>query len=237
LDVRFVNFIKEFSLAIIEAVLWDMDGILLDSERLVHDIFVEVMADANLNCDLSEMYLGTVGMNQKSILELYVNHLGTEQQALHYFKLIETAYRERIKTDLVLKPGVVDALEAVKAADIQQMVVTSTKTESAHNKIGMFDLQDYFCDLVGGDQVTNGKPNPEPYLLACEKLGVEPSRALVIEDSPNGVRAGINAGSMVIHIPDLIETNPEWNDEIYDALDSLVSFPSWLTAQRGGDWV
>jgi HAD superfamily hydrolase (TIGR01509 family) len=214
-----------------------MDGVLLDSERLVRDIFVDVMRDANLNHDLNELYLETIGLNAKSILAFYMEHLGSEERSQHYFKLIETTYRERIKTDLELKPGVRNALMAVESSGIPQMVVTSTKTETAHRKIGQFGIDTYFCDLVGGDQVTNGKPNPEPYLLACQKLGIEHSQALIIEDSPNGVKAGLAAGSMVIHVPDLIDTNPEWQDEIYDALDSLESFPDWLSSQRGGNWV
>jgi HAD superfamily hydrolase (TIGR01509 family) len=214
-----------------------MDGVLLDSERLVRDIFVDVMRDAEIDRDLNEMYMETIGLNAKSILAFYTEHLGSEERSNHYFKLIESEYRERIKTELTLKPGVLSALNAVQASEIPQMVVTSTKTESAHSKIGLFGIESFFCDLVGGDQVTNGKPNPEPYLLACQKLGIEPSQALIVEDSPNGVKAGLSAGAMVIHVPDLIDTDPEWHDEIYDALDSLESFPDWLISQRGGNWV
>ena len=60
---------------------------------------------------------------------------------------------------------------------------------------------------------------------------------LVVEDSPNGVKAGLSAGCAVVHVPDLVDTDPDWVDQIYEALDSLESFPSWFQAQQGGDWV
>lgn len=224
-------------MAIIEAVLWDMDGVLLDSERLVRDIFVELMVADNVLDDPESVYMQSIGLNQKSILELYSQFMASTEQAEHYFKLVGETYKQRISSDLLLKPGVLAALQAVAREGLPQMVVTSSKTETAQLKLSKFGLQDYFCDILGGDQVTHGKPNPEPYLLACERLGINPANALVIEDSPNGVAAALAAGTAVIHVPDLIDTDPEWVDCIYDALDSLESFPDWIVAQRGGDWV
>ncbi|WP_196158066.1 HAD family phosphatase [Reinekea sp. G2M2-21] len=224
-------------MAIIEAVLWDMDGVLLDSERLVRDIFVELMVADGVMTNPEEVYLQSIGLNQASILELYQRTMGSAERASYYFDKVGEVYKSRLASDLLLKPGVDEALQAVAEAGLPQMIVTSTRTETANLKLSHFDIRSYFCDIVGGDQVNKGKPNPEPYLLACQKLAIEPSRALVIEDSPNGVVAALAAGTAVIHVPDLIETDPQWQDQIYDALDSLESFPEWFEQQRGGDWV
>lgn len=224
-------------LAIIKAVLWDMDGVLVDSERMVRDIFVELMEQDNIVDDPRDLYQRSIGLNKASIIELYLQYMDSVETAEYYYRKVGDLYKEKLATDLQMKRGVVEALQAVQTQSLPQMVVTSTETESAWRKIKLFGLETYFDDLIGGDQVSKGKPNPEPYLTACSKLGVEPANALVIEDSPNGVKAGLAAGCAVIHVPDLIDTDPSWQDEIYDALDTLESFPAWFEAQRGGDWL
>lgn len=214
-----------------------MDGVLVDSERLVRDIFVELMLQDNIVDDPHDLYQRSIGLNKASILELYLQHMDSLDTAEYYYRKVGEIYRANMASDLQMKCGVINALKAVQTKALPQMVVTSTETDSAWRKIKLFDLDPYFTDLIGGDQVSKGKPDPEPYLTACAKLGVEPANALVIEDSPNGVKAGLAAGCAVVHVPDLVDTDPNWQDEIYDALDSLESFPAWFDAQQGGDWL
>ncbi|MEJ2045245.1 MAG: HAD family phosphatase [Reinekea sp.] len=221
----------------IKAVLWDMDGVLVDSERLVRDIFVELMSDADYMDDPEAVFMQSIGLNTNSILSLYETYMPSRKEAEFYYYRIGDIYRERIGSDLQLKPGVTGALDAVAALNLPQMVVTSSRQDVTRAKLDQFSLLPYFEDLICGDQVSQGKPHPEPYLTACERLGVEPAHALIIEDSPNGVKAGLSAGSMVIHVPDLIETNPQWQDELLDALDSLESFPEWLNRRLEGSWL
>lgn len=224
-------------LAIFEAVLWDMDGVLVDSERLVMDAFVDVIQKKGGLEDPAAFYKSTIGLNHAAIVSIYRATFPGDGEAEDIFNQVETLYKARLKTDLRLKPGVLASLQSIRELGLPQMVVTSTRSETAIHKLNLFSLMDYFNGLIGGDQVTQGKPHPEPYLSACEQLKVAPESTLVIEDSPNGVRAAIAAGCAVVHVPDLVETDPEWSDEIYDALDSLESFPNWITMQRFGDWV
>lgn len=224
-------------MAIIEAVLWDMDGVLVDSERLVKDIFCELMNEKGYMEDPDAVYRQSIGLNRKSIVELYSHYLPNEEAATEIFQTIGSIYRKRMVDELTLKPGVENALESVAELGLPQMVVTSTQEESAHLKLGLFSLLPFFEGMICGDHVEHGKPHPEPYLTACKRLGVEPRNALVIEDSPNGVQAGLAAGCAVVHVPDLVDTDPEWESEIYYAMDSLESFPEWFSAQRGGDWL
>lgn len=224
-------------MAIVEAVLWDMDGVLLDSERLYQEAFIEIMDASGVMSDPKTRYLETIGMNSKSIVGWYLDFVDSEAQASHFCTLVGKRYQELAEHGLVLKPGVIEALAAVQEEGVQQMVVTSTRTTTALGKLERFDLMPYFSDVLGGDKVNNGKPNPEPYLTACASLGVHPCNALVIEDSVNGVNSGIDAGCLVVHVPDLISTKKSWNDIIYYAMDSLESFPMWFSKQRGGDWL
>ncbi|WP_320824251.1 HAD family phosphatase [Reinekea sp.] len=224
-------------MAIIEAVLWDMDGVLLDSERLVRDVFSQVMTEQGVMVNPAERYLETIGLNHQGIVQWYLQFVDTIELAEHYCSLVGALYMRRASTELQLKAGVVEALNSVAELAVPQMVVTSSPSLRARQKLAQFGLNPYFEHLIGGDQVAQGKPHPEPYLTACAQLSVDPARVLVIEDSANGVASGLAAGCMVLHVPDLIDTDPQWQHSIYHALDSLASFPRWFNMQRGGDWL
>lgn len=224
-------------MAIIEAVLWDMDGVLLDSERLVRNAFTQVMTEHGVMANPAERFLETVGLNHQGAVQWYLQFVDSLEQAEHYYSLVGALYMSRAGSELALKAGVIEALNAVAELALPQMVVTSTHSARARQKLAQFGLNPYFEHLIGGDQVAQGKPHPEPYLTACALLSVDPARVLVIEDSANGVASGLAAGCMVVHVPDLIDTDLEWQHSIYHALDSLESFPRWLNMQRGGDWL
>lgn len=214
-----------------------MDGVLIDSEWLVQEAFIDVMTRSGVMDNVAERYKETVGMNRETTLQWYMQFVDSRERANEFFIEVGDIYRARMDKELRMKPGVVEALQSVKAAGIPQMVVTSSKFEHAVSKMDMFNLGHFFTEIIGGDQVTHGKPHPEPYLTAAKRLNVDAQNALVIEDSINGVKSGLAAGAMVIHVPDLIPTDPAWEDEIYAVLDTLESFPAWLSGQDGVKWV
>lgn len=222
---------------LIEAVLWDMDGVLIDSEHLVQQAFAEVMSATDYMDDPAQKYLETVGFNRASTVNWYLPYVGSREIAEELYSKVHDTYIELSKTQLKLKAGVVEALKTVQYMGIPQMVVTSTRTEVALLKLARFNILSYFEDVLGGDQVSKGKPHPEPYITGANRLKVPTKNALVIEDSENGVKSGVAAGCMVLHMPDLIDTKLEWNNVIYGALDSLESFPEWLTSKQFGMWV
>lgn len=216
------------ALAEYDAVLWDMDGVLVDSERLVRSVFIDVMANGGPVPDAEQRYLETIGLNKDGLIDWFLNFVDSVDSAVYWINQTGDRYTERAKTELVLKPGVIESLEHVARSGRRQMVVTSTRTELAEAKLEQVGLRGYFEDLLGGDQVSRGKPHPEPYLAGCTRLDVIPARSLVIEDSPNGVRAGLAAGCNVLHVPDLVPTDPEWAAQLTAALPSLEAFPGWL---------
>lgn len=216
------------ALAEYDALLWDMDGVLVDSERLVRSVFIDVMANGGPVPDAEHRYLETIGLNKDGLIDWFLNFVDSVDSAVYWINQTGDRYTERAKTELVLKPGVIESLEHVARSGRRQMVVTSTRTELAEAKLEQVGLRGYFEDLLGGDQVSRGKPHPEPYLAGCTRLDVIPARSLVIEDSPNGVRAGLAAGCNVLHVPDLVPTDPEWAAQLTAALPSLEAFPGWL---------
>lgn len=220
-----------------QGLLWDMDGVLIDSERLVRAVFVEVMTGGGPVPDPEQRYLETIGLNRTGLIRWFLQFVPDEATAEYWIDQTRDGFNARSKTELVVKPGVLDALDHVRHEGLPQMVVTSTRTAMAEDKLARLGLLDYFTEVLGGDQVTHGKPHPEPYLTGCERLGIDRHRALAIEDSPNGVRSALAAGCAVVHVPDLIETDPLWQNDIAVALDSLLDLPEWLARQEEGRWL
>lgn len=221
----------------IQGVLWDMDGVLLDSERLVRAVFVDVMDRGGPVPEPARRYLETIGLNRTGLIQWFLRYVPDEAAAEYWINQTRDGYAERARTELTLKPGVIEALTHVAESGLRQMVVTSTRSALAEEKLDRMGLLDYFTEVLGGDQVSRGKPDPEPYLNGCRRLGIEAGQALAIEDSPNGVRSALAAGCAVVHVPDLIETDPEWHADLAVALDSLADLPDWLIAREGGRWL
>jgi len=218
----------------IQAVLWDMDGVLLDTERLWQRAFVEVSGPLGIFDHPAEIYLETVGLNRNSTIEWYSKALGSRQACEKMYMAVRDRYLELIQSDLTLKRGVTETLSFLGQLDVCQMVVTSSAYSMAEEKLKRAGILDCFIGIVGGDQVSHGKPNAEPYLTACKRLNILPEHALVVEDSVNGVAAGLAAGAQVIHVPDLIPTSDEWREQLICSLESLEHFPAWYNHQLHG---
>lgn len=212
----------------IRAILWDMDGVLLDTERLCQQAFVEVNTPLGLFEDPAQSYLETIGLNRDSTLQWYAKVEPSAAQCERYYGAVRDRLLELIETDLQVKPGVEQALQFFKQQGLPQMVVTSSHSEQARYKLERTGLWDYFTALIGGDQVTQGKPHPEPYMSAAAQLKVRPEHCLVIEDSANGVKAGLAAGAHVLHVPDLLPTSEQWRDQLAASIDSLQQLPDWF---------
>jgi HAD superfamily hydrolase (TIGR01509 family) len=120
-----------------------------------------------------------------------------------------------------LKPGVTEVLEWLSAHGIPSAAASATIHEKIVDRFTKTDLLKYFTVMVGGDEVTHGKPHPETFLTAAKRLGVDPADCLVFEDSHNGVIAAHEAGMHVIMIPDLVAPTPELLKRVKHELGSL----------------
>lgn len=187
----------------LEAVLFDMDGTLLDSEKLW-----TVALD-----DLAEELGGTlsatararmVGSSMARSVAIMHADLGIEADPESSSAFLTARTAELFRTDLTWKPGAHELLVAVHHAGIPAALVTSTHrrlTEIALDTIG----RQFFAATVCGDEVGRPKPNPEPYLQAVALLGADPRRCVAIEDSPLGVRAAEAAGCAVLAVPSEVD--------------------------------
>ncbi|MCX6467343.1 MAG: HAD family phosphatase [Pseudonocardiales bacterium] len=185
-----------------EAVLWDMDGTLVDSEKVWTVALVEVSRDLRreLSADARAAIVGSSVPRTLRILfdDLELPHDPDVMRAAGERIVARTA--ELFAGGLEWRPGAVEALRLVAAAGWPAALVTNTGrelTEQALETIG----REHFAVTVCGDEVPRGKPDPDPYLRAAELLGVDPGHCLAVEDSPTGALAAERAGAAVLVVP------------------------------------
>jgi HAD superfamily hydrolase (TIGR01509 family) len=192
-----------------QAVIFDMDGLLLDSERIAFAAFKFACARFNLG-DQSKVFMRCVGTNQLAGEKILYQEFRAIANVSEFIKVWDDRYQaETTKQPVPLKPGANALLQRLLELKLPLAVATSTKTLRARAKLEFSGILSHFSEVVGGDQVEQSKPAPEIYWHAAQMLGVNPKHCLVLEDSENGVRAGVAAGMQVIQIPDLIEPSAD----------------------------
>jgi HAD superfamily hydrolase (TIGR01509 family) len=190
---------KNFKLAI-----FDMDGLLLDSEQLALRAFEDGCAQFDLG-DQTELFMRFVGTNADKGNAEMKQALDGMIDVDKFIKTWRGIYADWVaKNPVPLKAGVQEVLTHLSSLNIPMAVATSTKTAAAEKKLKMADIFDYFDVVIGGDQVARSKPNPDIFLKAASILSFEPSSCIAFEDSPNGVKSAIAAGMTVVQIPDMI---------------------------------
>jgi HAD superfamily hydrolase (TIGR01509 family) len=205
------------------ALLIDMDGLLLDSERLIRDVMIAVMADMGFAMMTAD-YAALVGRTEAdSGLWMQARFAGLDYAA------VRAAVAARLAAEWgehrPLKPG---AAALLRATGLPCALVTSTATAQARSHLGHAGLLDHFVAIVGGDAVANGKPHPEPYLTAAARLGLAPHACLALEDSHHGVQSAHAAGVPVIMVPDLLPATPDIASLALAVAPDLHVVASWL---------
>lgn len=186
-----------------QAAIFDMDGLLLDTERVCMRIFKEACVTLELPF-YEDIYLSIIGRNPAGIEQIFRKAYGVDYERLH--DEWRKNYNAVVKHQAIpVKPGVLELLEWLKGNDIPTAVATSTVNDVAKKKLALAGLDQYFDCLTTGCEVSHGKPDPEIYLLAASRLAVDPKQCLAFEDSNNGVRSAFGAGMITYQIPDLVE--------------------------------
>ena len=196
-----------------EAVIFDMDGLLLDTERIALAAFHETCEHFGLGNE-TELFMRCIGTNTELGEAVLKDGFKGKTDHLAFVQMWDANYLERTtNTPIPLKDGATELLAHLTALGIPVAVATSTSSARARQKLQSAGILTRFKAVIGGDQVANSKPQPDIYIKAADVLGVRPDRCLALEDSENGVRSATSAGMTVIQIPDLAEPT--------DALRSL----------------
>lgn len=186
------------------AVLFDMDGTLVDSEK-VWTVGLHELA-AHLGGRLSDAARAAmVGTNMPRSMQILHDDLGrTDLDAADSVAWLERRMAELFADGLVWQPGARELLDAVYAAGIPAALVTATRRSLVETALGTIGRH-YFAAVVCGDDIPQTKPDPAPYRRAAELLGADPARCVAIEDSPTGLASAVGAGCVVLGIPSEVD--------------------------------
>ncbi|MGM9934583.1 HAD family phosphatase [uncultured Clostridium sp.] len=212
----------------IKAVIFDMDGILIDTERISFNAFKEVLKGYNYEMS-EEFYLTMIGRNVKSIKEVMLSEYGSSFPFDEiYEKKVKIAVETIDRDGVIIKPGVHELVDYLKDNNYRIAVATSTRKERAHyllEQIGIKDKVDY---IICGDQVVNSKPDPEIFLKAAKGIGIEPQNCMVIEDSDAGILAASRAGMTGINVPDMKKPDENMKKLAFKICSSLLDVKTYM---------
>ena len=160
--------------------------------------------------EMEEDFPQCIGLNANDSRQVVIGAYGEDFDYPLFRKETAAWFADYVdRNGLPVKPGVREILEWLKESRYIVGLASSTKEASVRSHLEMTGLSDYFSVLTTGDMVEHSKPRPDIYLLACERLGVEPGQAYAIEDSPNGIRAAHAAGLCPVMVPDMVEPDGE----------------------------
>ncbi|WP_296876631.1 HAD family phosphatase [Thomasclavelia sp.] len=216
----------------IEAVIFDMDGLMIDSERVTFEGYQHVLKKDNLTMS-EETYKTLLGKTVKAVYELFASDYGDQYDVDQVIKEVHQYIADRFENDGVpLKKGLLELLKYLKENNYKTIVATSSHRSRVDLILKQAKITEYFDDSICGDEVTHGKPDPEVFLKACQKLNVSPDKALVLEDSESGINAAYNAKIKVIGIPDMKYPDEKYVQMTYSIMNDLLEVRDFLINQK-----
>ena len=214
-----------------EAVLFDMDGVIFDSERAVIECWKLVAPEAGLK-NIEEFCHQALGINSAATRELFVKMYGPDVPYDELNEKKRALVKQLFDMGLVaVKPGTRELLSYLKENGIKTALASSTSSASVLREIVGAGLEKYFDQIVCGDMVENSKPAPDIWLEALRRLGVDAGAAAAIEDSFNGVKSAHAAGLYTIMVPDLKQPDDEIRAMADQVLPSLKEVLELIKAE------
>lgn len=212
----------------VRGVIFDMDGTLLDTEKLYLRFWLE--AANRMGYPMKEEHALAIRATAASVAEPLLKKLVCPEFDYHGVR----ALRRQIMEEYVdvhgvdPKPGMIETLRAIKTLGLRIGLATATPEPRARKYLRMVDAEQYFDAVTCADMVEYGKPAPDIYLLACKRTGVKPSQALAVEDAPSGIRAAYAAGMRAILVPDRDKPGEEITSLCHAVVPDLLSVLSLI---------
>lgn len=211
-----------------KAVVFDMDGVIFDSERAVMQCWKEVASRHNIP-DIEKAILACTGTTMVRTREIMLNLYGADFPYDEYASESSVIFHSRYDGGrLPVKPGVKELLSFLKEHGKKIALASSTRQQVVTDELRDAGIIGYFDRIICGDMVSRSKPAPDIFLKACEELNVSPSDSYAIEDSYNGIRAAHAGGLHPIMVPDLLPADEEMQSLAEIVLPSLTSVMEYL---------
>lgn len=210
----------------IEAFIFDMDGVILDSERIIRDAWLEVVPRFGYRAD-DAVFLQLVGRNSRDAEQIIFHEFGAAFPLREVLAATRARSAQEVEaTGWPLKPGITVLLERLSDHGFPMAVATSTSRSEAESRLTSAGVRGFFRHVHGGDEVSHGKPSPDLFLLAARSLEVSPAGCVVIEDSQYGVEAALAARMQAVVIPDLKHPSLEVASKVlgvYESAEALCA--------------
>jgi HAD superfamily hydrolase (TIGR01509 family) len=191
-----------------KAVVFDMDGLLIDSETVYRESLLSVALERELHLPVA-VILRMVGLDWVAAAQVLNDHFGAAFDAEAFRGQVNLRFRELCQAEVALKTGVLEILDRLDVLELPYAIVTSSHHDSVRRHIGGHGLLERFRAILAHGDYPRPKPAPDPYLAAAALLGLDPADILALEDSHNGVRAAAGAGMMTIMVPDMLDPTEE----------------------------
>lgn len=193
----------------IQAVIFDMDGVIFDTENLVMKCWKEIGEKYQIE-GIEKVAFECIGTTNKKTEQILKNYYGKDFDYEFYRKELSDRFMRHVRDEgMPMKPGIVEILEYLKVNGVKIGLASSTRKIRVEEELDIASLKQYFDVLICGDMVAKSKPEPDIFLECCRQLGANASETYVIEDSYNGIRAASRAGMKPIMVPDLLAPTEE----------------------------
>ena len=220
----------------IRLVIFDMDGLMFDTEQITCRAFMEKGVEYGLPLD-KEKFVQILGLNSTSIISQYQELYGDRVDGEKLYREIGGRKQEILEKErLPVKKGLFELLDAIEKAGIKKAVASGSDQEVIDRFVTDAGLKERFDMMISSKAVERGKPYPDVFLEICRQLEVAPSDTLVLEDSDNGVKAAVAGGIPVINIPDLVEIPKNLQEQCLDVKESLLDVIPYINQEPKEDF-
>jgi len=212
----------------LKAIIFDMDGLMLDTERLAIPSLRKAGNIVGLNLT-DDIIIGMIGLNEDDAYIFMEKYLNRNVPKKEFAEAFYKDYEKTLSTKgAPLKDGVIELIDFLEEEDIKIAVATSTKTDLALKKLQLAGIGDRFKIVVGSDQVNKGKPAPDIYLKTSKILNIHVDNCLALEDSDNGAMSAFASGMKVIVVPDIKLPSSNTEDIAFGVYNSLFEVKEYL---------
>lgn len=210
------------------AVVFDMDGVLFDTQKVYSKTWIEVAGILGIN-EIEEPLFHCIGRNradQEIILKKYYPDGFPFDE---FYRLKNKIFDRHIEEDgIPLMKGTKELLMYLNEAGAKLAIASSSRKDVIMHHIHQTGLSGMFHKIIGGDMVAHSKPNPDIYLKACDELGVDTEKTFAVEDSYNGIRAAASAGMKTIMIPDMQPPTKEMDELLFKRFNDLIELMEYF---------
>lgn len=213
------------------AVVFDMDGLIFNTEALYRDAIMVTAAESGHDVPLP-FYLSTLGLSGEATRAAFQERYGAAFDFDLFWTAASKQFYELAKLQLCMKAGVVELLDFLDDARLPRAICTSSRHEDVQHHLAAHGLLDRFQTIIAHGDYARGKPNPDPFLKAAERLEISPELCVALEDSYHGVRSASGAGMMTIMVPDLFAPTADVEKLCVCVAQDLHEVRALIRAQR-----